>query len=425
MTQIYKNKSLYFYKVFQAFRNIRIGVFIAFVNLLIQGISFFVQNFIARNLGTSDYGFFGILQTDYSIFCAIADFGMSTLILAFFGMRATQGRLFRSILQLRLLCTGLTACLMVAFACLFRKDHPIFAGELILTFGLLFQHAFFDWYFICGKYWKKLFYSKLLHTLSYSAVMGFTLLYFKAERIELIALAMVLAALPAFFFGVTQALSTSIFKVTHRTMQFCKLMLKAGVPYAIASFAAFAYLPVGLYVADSFASAEFLSAYNFGHKILLLCSGIMVHFISSNLITLHMSKDSDVHVKDVAVFTAFIALCSSPLWLFPQQFLKIFFFAVPWTDPSLLCSANILRILSFSLLFQAARMTLISALLKSKRIWTYAIIVSAAGLTNIIACTCAGLMLENRFIPLFALTGDVVITLVLWIYFVRTKQARW
>jgi hypothetical protein len=71
--------------MFQAFRNIRIGVFIAFVNLLIQGISFFVQNFIARNLGTASYGHFGLLQTDYSIFCAIADFGMTTLILAFSG----------------------------------------------------------------------------------------------------------------------------------------------------------------------------------------------------------------------------------------------------------------------------------------------------------------------------------------------------
>ena len=135
--------------MFQAFRNIRIGVFIAFVNLLIQGISFFVQNFIARNLGTASYGHFGLLQTDYSIFCAIADFGMTTLILAFFGNRATKGSLFRSILQLRLFSAVVAALLMVAFAFTFRYNHPIFYGELIFTFGLVFQHAFFDWHFIC------------------------------------------------------------------------------------------------------------------------------------------------------------------------------------------------------------------------------------------------------------------------------------
>ena len=146
----------------QVFRNIKIGVFISFVNLLIQGISFFVQNFIAQNLDTTYYGYFGILQTDYSIFSAIADFGMTTLILAFFGVRATKGSLFRNVLQLRLFSSIMTALLMVTFAFTIRRHHPAFKGELILSLGLLFQHAFFDWYFICGKFWKRLFISKLL-----------------------------------------------------------------------------------------------------------------------------------------------------------------------------------------------------------------------------------------------------------------------
>ena len=65
------------------FKNIKIGVFLSFVNLLIQGTAFLVQNFIAKNLGNESYGFFGILQNDYTFFCALADFGMTTLILAF------------------------------------------------------------------------------------------------------------------------------------------------------------------------------------------------------------------------------------------------------------------------------------------------------------------------------------------------------
>ncbi len=408
-----------------ALRNIRIGVFIACVNLLIQGISFFVQNFIAKNLGTAGYGFFGLLQTDYSIFCALADFGMNTLILAFFGNRATTGSLFRHILQLRLFCTAATAIVMALFAIVFRKGHPIFYGELILIFGLLFQHAFFDWYFICGKFWKRLFISKLLHTISYSVIMGITLLYFKVDNIALIAVAMVVSALPAFFFGVTQALHAKVLKITRRTFKFISLMVKAGIPYAISSFAAFAYLPVGLYVADKFASAEFLSCYNFGHKILLLCSGIMVHFISSNLITLHMSSDKDLHIKDIAIFTGFIALCSSPLWLLPEQFLKILFFAVPWTEDTLRTSAQILQILSFSLIFQAARMSLISTLLKEKATRTYAILVSIGGASNIAACVFAGMFLANSYIPLFALTGDAVITIILWCHFAHKRRIRW
>ena len=411
--------------MFQAFRNIRIGVFIAFVNLLIQGISFFVQNFIARNLGTASYGYFGLLQTDFSIFCAIADFGMTTLILAFFGSRATKGSLFRSILQLRLFSAVAAALLMVAFAFTFRYNHPIFYGELIFTFGLVFQHAFFDWYFICGKFWKRLFVSKLLHTISYSAVMGFTLLYFKIERIELIALSMVLAALPAFFYGVTQAFNAKLLKISHRTFRFIALMIKAGIPYAISSFASFAYLPLGLYVADKFASNEFLGCYNFGHKILLLCSSIMVHFISSNLITLHSTHDKDIHLRDIAIFTLFIAVCSSPLWIFPSWILQILFFAANWTEATLQTSAHILQILSFSLIFQATRTTLISTLLKEHATPTYALMISVGGIANIIVCGLAGMYLENELIPLFALTGDFLLTAILFGYFIRNKRMKW
>ncbi len=411
--------------MFQAFRNIRIGVFIAFVNLLIQGISFFVQNFIARNLGTASYGYFGLLQTDFSIFCAIADFGMTTLILAFFGSRATKGSLFRSILQLRLFSAVAAALLMVAFAFTFRYNHPIFYGELIFTFGLVFQHAFFDWYFICGKFWKRLFVSKLLHTISYSAVMGLTLLYFKIERIELIALSMVLAALPAFFYGVTQAFNAKLLKISHRTFRFIALMIKAGIPYAISSFASFAYLPLGLYVADKFASNEFLGCYNFGHKILLLCSSIMVHFISSNLITLHSTHDKDIHLRDIAIFTLFIAVCSSPLWIFPSWILQILFFAANWTEATLQTSAHILQILSFSLIFQATRTTLISTLLKEHATPTYALMISIGGIANIIVCGLAGMYLENELIPLFALTGDFLLTAIIFGYFIRNKRMKW
>lgn len=418
-------KSFIFCSVPHIFSNIKIGVFIAAVNFLIQGISFFVQNFIAKNLGHSEYGFFGLLQTDYSIFCSIADFGMSTLILAFFGMRATEGSLFRHVLQLRFLCTLAVAAIMAIFAIVVRHDHPIFYGELILTFGLLFQHAFFDWYFICGKFWKKLFLSKLLHSISYMAVMGFALLYLKVDKIEHIALAMVIAALPAFFFGVSQALDATLLRLTRRTFRFIGLMLKAGFPYAISSFATFAYIPVGLYVADRFATAEFLSAYNFGHKILVLCSGIMVHFISSNLVSQHMSRDKDIHVREILIFTTFIAACACPLWLFPEQFLRLLFFAVNWTDSSLACSAAILRILSLSLLFQAARMSMISGLLKNKAVWAYAIIVSSAGFCNIVACSAAGRFLPNSYIPLFALTGDVIISVILLGYYLHRRALRW
>ena len=411
--------------MFQAFRNIRIGVFIAFVNLLIQGISFFVQNFIARNLGTASYGHFGLLQTDFSIFCAIADFGMTTLILAFFGSRATKGSLFRSILQLRLFSAVAAALLMVAFAFTFRYNHPIFYGELIFTFGLVFQHAFFDWYFICGKFWKRLFVSKLLHTISYSAVMGLTLLYFKIERIELIALSMVLAALPAFFYGVTQAFNAKLLKISHRTFRFIALMIKAGIPYAISSFASFAYLPLGLYIADKFANNEFLGCYNFGHKILLLCSSIMVHFISSNLITLHSTHDKNIHLRDIAIFTLFIAVCSSPLWIFPSWILQILFFAANWTEATLQTSAHILQILSFSLIFQATRTTLISTLLKEHATPTYAFMISIGGIANIIVCGLAGMYLENELIPLFALTGDFLLTAILFGYFIRNKRMKW
>lgn len=406
-------------------KSIKIGAFIACANFIIQGISFLVQNFIARNLGTSAYGFFGVLQTDFAIFSAIADFGMGTLILAFFGKRATEGQLFRNVFQLRIVSSILAALIMVLFALTFRQNHAIFYGELILSFGLIFQHAFFDWFFICGRFWKKLLLSKILHSISYTAIMGIALLYFKTEKIEMIALAMVLAALPAFFFGITQSLNRKIFKVTKRTLLFFRLMFKAGIPYAISGFASYAYLPVGLYIADKFASAEFLSSYNYGHKILILCSGIMVHFISSNLVTQHLSQDKYVHLKEIAAFVIFIGACTTPLWLFPKQLLQILFFAVQWTSDSLDCSGKILRILSISLLFQAARLSMISTMLKNKETYAYAVIVSVAGAANIVACTLAGMNLANSYIPVFALTGDIFITVILMGYYIRRKSIKW
>ena len=409
----------------QILRHLKIGIFISFVNLLIQGISFFVQNFIAQNLNTTYFGYFGVLQTDYSIFSAIADFGMTTLILAFFGERATKGSLFRNIIQLRLVFSFLAALLMITFAFTIRRHHPIFKGELILSFGLIFQHAFFDWFFICGKFWKRLFISKLLHTISYAVVMGIALLYLKLDRIEHIALAMLIATLPAFFFGVTQAFHPRILKFTKRTFCFLFLMLKAGIPYAIASLASFAYLPVGLYVVDAFSSPEFLSAYNFANKIVLLASGFMVYFISSNLINLHKNKDRFIHVRDVLLFTLFILFVSSPLWLFPKQVLQILFFAAPWNDHILEISAHCLRILSISLTFQAIRMSLISTLLKEKKTKLYGTFVCIGGVSNIIFCTFAGAFLASITIPIFALSGDVVITIILWTYFFRNNLIRW
>ena len=407
----------------QFLRNIKIGVFISFVNLLIQGISFFVQNFVAQNLSTANFGYFGILQTDYSIFSAIADFGLTTLILAFFGDRATKGSLFRNVLQLRLFSTIMTALLMVTFAFTIRRHHPAFKGELILSLGLLFQHAFFDWYFICGKFWKRLFISKLLHTISYAVVMGVAFTFFKLDKLKY-STCHANCRLPAFF-GVTQAFHARHFRITKRTFHFFYLMFKAGMPYAIASLASFAYLPVGLYVADAFSSPEFLSAYNFANKIIVLASGFMVHFISSSLINLHQSKDHFLHIKDQLLFTLFIFTASSPLWLFPKEVLQILFFAAPWNDSILAISADCLRILSFSLTFQALRMGLISSLLKDKKTKLYGLFVCIGGGSNIIFCTIAGAFLSNIAIPIFALSGDVVITFILWSYFFKNRSIRW
>lgn len=407
-------------------KNIRIGIFISAVNFLIQCTTFLANNFMARNLGSVDFGYFGILQTDYLIFCALADFGTATLILAFFGQRASRGRLRAQALQLRFflaLSTMLTMCL---FTFIVRKDHPIFYGELILAIGLVFQHAFFDWYFLCGKFWKQFLASKILHAISYTCVMSFALLYLKLHSIELIALAMVLAALPAWGFGVRSAFSKQVFIVTKRSILFTKLILNKAFPFAIASLASFAYLPVGLYAADIFAPVDFLGAYNFSNKLIALASGFMVYFISSTLISQHDSQEDKLRVKEILFFTIFITTACSPLLVFPEFILRLVFFAVSWTDPLIETSALCLRLLTFSLIFQATRMSMISILLKKKEIWTYVAIVSSCGIINV-AILFGTLSLTNNFrlIPLLTLSGDLCITLFLFSFFIRKKRLVW
>ncbi|MDY6387099.1 MAG: oligosaccharide flippase family protein [Fibrobacter sp.] len=409
----------------QAFRNIKIGVFISLVNILIQGVSVLVQNIIANNLGIVKFGSFGILQSDYTIFCALADFGMATLILAFFGKRATQGNLFRNVLQLRLSMTAFAALAMAVFACTVRRDSDIFEGELILALGLLFQHAFFDWFFICGHFWKKLLLSKILHTVSYCTVMGIALCVFKFDTIPSIACAMIVAALPAFGFGVGQAFTLKVLQVGIHTFRFFRLMFKAACPYALSSLASFAYLPVGLYTVAHFASPEFLGAYNFSHKLVILASGLMVHFISSSLITLHQTDSRILHLRDQATFTLFIVMVTTPFWLFPQYTLRLVFFAAPWTPDVLETSCHCLRILACSLILQATRMGMISTLLKEKRTWLYGAMITAGGLLNIAVCIVGAPRFPSAYLPVLTLTGDLLLSLQLVAYFVHNRRIRW
>jgi O-antigen/teichoic acid export membrane protein len=413
-----------FYGSLQALRNIKIGVFISLVNILIQGVSVVVQNLIANNLGIVKFGSFGILQSDYTIFCALADFGMATLILAFFGHRATKGALFINVLQLRLFMTSIAALGMAVFACTVRRGSDIFVGELILALGLLFQHAFFDWYFICGKFWKKLLISKILHTISYCTVMGIALGVLKFDSIPAVALAMVIAALPAFGFGVGQAFTLKIFRAGLHTVRFFKLMFKSACPYALSSLASFAYLPVGLYTVDHFAPSEFLGAYNFSHKLIILASGLMVHFISSSLITLHQTDSKILHLRDQAVFTLFIVAVSSPFWLFPQYTLRIIFFAAPWTHDVLETSCYCLRILACSLILQATRMGMISTMLKEKRTWLYGAMITTGGIINIAVCIGGAKIFDPFAIPALTLTGDLCLSLFLLFYFVKNRRLR-
>jgi len=423
---LFAYKNSYFAYVSNLRKNIHIGIFISAVNFLIQCATFFINNFMARNLGAIHFGYLGILQSDYLIFCALADFGTATLILAFFGQRASRGRLLAQVFQLRFLLAFAAMLLMCLFAFTIRRHHPAFYGELILAIGLIFQHAFFDWYFLCGKFWKRFLASKILHTISYTCIMSFALLYLQLQRIEFIALAMVLAALPAWGFGVRSAFSKRIFMFTKRSLLFVKLILNKAFPFALASLASFAYLPVGLYAADIFAPPDFLGAYNFSHKLIVLASGFMVYFISSTLISQHESRESQLHTREILFFTLFITLVCSPLLLFPKFILHLFFFAVLWTDSLLDTSAFCLQLLTLSLIFQAARMSMISSLLKQKKIWTYVAIVSGCGMLNIVILFGMLSQTDNfRLIPLWTLSGDLCITLFLFGFFLSKRRLVW
>lgn len=409
-----------------AFRTIRIGIFISAVNLLIQAVAFFVGNFIARNLGNVSFAYFGVLQSDYTIFTAIADFGTTTLLLAFFGKNAVQGRLLRYAFQLRYALAFASMLLMALFACLVRRHHPVFYGEFILALGLLFQHAFFDWYFICGKFWKKLLLSKILHTISFAGVMGFSLLYLKTDTVEGIALSMVLAALPAWSFGATAALRPEAFRIGRRTVLFIRLMLAKAFPFALSSLASFLYLPLGLYAMDVFAPRELFSGYNYANKLIVLASGLMVNFISSSLISRHETRDGTFSAKDIFLFTAFIALCASPTWICPEFCLKVFFFAAPLrTNPEVLAfGAASLGILAFSIVLQATRVNLVATMLKEKRLWTYVGMIFFGGIINALAVFALPKTgIDPRFIPGLALSGDLVLSALLFGYF--RKSFRW
>jgi|LSQX01.1.fsa_nt_gb O-antigen/teichoic acid export membrane protein len=407
------------------FQNIKIGVFLTSVNLITQFVAFLAQNYIAKNLGVSNFGYFGLLQNDYLIFSALADFGMTTLILAFFANRAVKGKLFVNTLQLRFSLNILASLLMLSFAFLIRKHHPIFRGELILAIGIIFQHSFFDWFFICGQYWKRLLIQKIFHAISYTIIMAYSLIYLKLNSVESIALAMLIAGLPSWLYAFRYIYTPKIFLISKRSFRFFFLMIQAATPYALASLASFAFLPAGLYIIDYFSSPNILSAYNYANKIVLLASGLMVHFISSNIISLHKNKEDFIRIKDILIFSSFILLVSCPLWLFPKQVLQLLFFASSWTKESLEISSLFLRFLSISLLFQAMRVSLISKLLKEKRIWSYVSMIGFAGVLNILIVYSGTYFFGVQYTPILVLTGDLSLSLLLIFYYKRRQLFHW
>lgn len=414
-----------FYASLQVLKNIKIGIFISLVNILIQGVNLLFHNIIARNLGFVNFGNFGILLNDYTIFCAIADFGMLALILAYFGKRATEGSLFTHILQLRILMSATTAALMIGFSLLFRRNHDILFGELILVLGLFFQHSFFDWYFISGKFWKKLLISKVLHTISLALTMEICLCLFNFNTIHSIAFAMVVSAVPTFSFGISQAFSIKTLKLGRHFWLFSRLMIKSAFPYALTNIASYAYLPVGLYAVSIVASPAFLGAYTFAHRITLLASSLMVYFIYSSVLTLHQSDSSKIRILDQGIFTLFVTIALIPFWAAPNWVLKIIFFAAPWTEDSLLTSAYCLRILSFSLVFQAIRLGMISTLLKEKRTLTYGFFITAGGVLNIASCVVGVKVFTPDKIPILTLSGDLFLTFFLICYFIKNRRIGW
>lgn len=399
--------------MFSALKSIKIGVFLSFVNLLIQGTSFLVQNAIARNLGNSRYGYFGILQNDSLVFTMISDFGMSTLIIAFFAKRATEGRLFQNVLRLKVFAALATMLAMLAFTLIVRHDHAVFYGELVMILSILLSVGSADWYFTCGSMWKKLLTVKILQAVSYALVMSVAFGVFKISSIEAIAFSSILAAVPPCIFGVVHMFSADFFKIKRRTLRFIGLMYKAAFPYALSSLASLAYLPAGFYFVDHFANSEYLSAYGYSHKLIAIASAFMVNFISSSLLQMKRGASGKISLKGQLLFTLFIAACASPLYIFPEWVLRILFFGANWDAETLAASAFVLRLLSISLPLQALRMPCISLLLKEKLVWKYVAFISIGGVINLAACYFGISHTSFQNAAIFTLAGDVVLTLLL------------
>lgn len=410
--------------MFSALKSIKIGVFLSFVNLLIQGTSFLVQNAIARNLGNSRYGFFGILQNDSLVFTMLSDFGMSTLIIAFFAKRATVGRLFQNVLRLKVFAALATMLAMLAFTLIVRRGHAVFYGELVMIPGILLSVGSADWYFTCGAMWKKLLTVKILQAVSYALVMGVAFGVFKISSIEAIACSSILAAVPPCVFGLVHMFSAEFFKIKRRTLRFIGLMYKAAFPYALSSLASLAYLPAGFYFVDHFANSEYLSAYGYSHKLIAIASGFMVNFISSSLLQMKRGASGKISFKSQILFTLFIAACASPLYIFPEWVLRILFFGANWNAETLAASSFVLRLLSISLPLQALRMPCISLLLKEKLVWKYVAFISAGGVVNLAVCYFGINCTSFRHTAMFTLSGDVVLTLLLLInQFLPSKKS--
>ena len=121
----------------------------------------------------------------------------------------------------------------------------------------------------------------------------------------------------------------------------------------------------------------------------------------------------------------FIAAVSIPFTIFPEWSLQLIFFAAPWTDEVLATSAMCLRILAISLILQALRMSMISTLLKERRMPIYCSLIVVGGLFNIFMCYYGSRILDPEFIPALTLSGDVLLTVSIALYFTAKRRIDW
>ena len=399
------------------------GMILSGISLGIQVFNFFIVNFVAQQLGTAQFGQFGILQHDFMWFLFLRDFGMTHILMSLYQNKPdddTKRNSFWAMVFLGLI----SSILFCIYTLSLRSSHPNFDAMWPLVFGIFFSPNILDWFFISEKKWKSLFLIKMTQFLIYAGIALWVLQNPSEHSILHLSIALNISHIIATAVALGLFPTKLFTRLQKNVFTFFIDQLNRSKNIAVGGFLNFFLMPIGFYALDfMYAGDRIIGIYNTSHRLIIILSGFLVHFLSSSIVHSQSNTKQKVSLKESLQFTLILTL---PI-IMAVQFLgewglQFLYFGLDWQVNEVNWAKQNLMFFCISIAAQAFRVNYISWYIQMDKTKHYLYIFLIAALINI-TVTYIGLQFGSKdYIALIVMTGEIVFSLGLWLKYVHLTR---